>query len=109
MGEACQGGLLSLRELSRYSKTVQTLHKLKNRSIIFRVTDEDFVRLKTASNLRGARCLSDFARTVMLGTESGVEEKIQSLDGRLAAVEGGLSRVIAMLSCAGEGCSKTED
>ncbi len=89
---------------------LHTLNQLKNRVVNFRVTDEELKRLKTSSDLHGARCLSDFARTVMLGTAPGsaqdrdehVEEKIQSLDGRLSAVEADLTRVVNLLSFAGE-------
>jgi hypothetical protein len=87
---------------------VHILHKLKNRNIIFRVTDEEFDRLKTASNLHGSRCLSEFARTIMLGTSAGVEDKIQALDGRLSTVESDLSRVVNMLSSSRENCCKNE-
>jgi hypothetical protein len=99
------------------SRKLQTLHKLKNRIINFRVTDEALDRLKTSSHLHGARCLSDFARTVMLGTTAGsdgdadrgarVEEELQSLECRLLAVESDLTRVIKMLSSAGEICRKS--
>jgi hypothetical protein len=83
---------------------VRNLHKLKNRIINFRVTDEELARLKTASDLHGARCLSEFARTVMLGTASGaegdrcIEEKLQSLDGRLQSLNGRLVSVESDLS-----------
>jgi len=96
---------------------VQILHKLKNRIVNFRVTDDELTLLKAASSLHGARCLSEFARAVMLGTAAGpapggdldgdVVKKIQSLDSRLAAAESDLLRVINMLSSAGEVCRKT--
>jgi hypothetical protein len=94
------------------------LHKLKNRIINFRVTDEELDRLKASSNLHGARCLSDFARSIMLGTATGtpvegssgmrVDQEIQSLDNRLTAVESDLTHVISMLSSAGDICRKSE-
>jgi hypothetical protein len=93
------------------------LQKLKNRIINFRVTDEELACLKSASDLQGARCLSDFARTVMLRTavRSGsasegdrhIEEQLHMLDCRLSAVESDLMRVMDMLSGAGELCRKT--
>jgi len=86
------------------------LHKLKNRIITFRVTDDELVRLKGASNYHDAKCLSDFVRTVMLGIASdpssnaGAETThqtgVESLYARLAAVESDLSHVIEMLSLA---------
>ncbi len=122
MGEACQiisflprnyTGLSTCATVSPcvFLGKVRNLHKLKNRIINFRVTDEELARLKTASDLHGARCLSEFARAVMLGTASGteggrcIEEQLQSLDGRLqslhgrlVSVESGLSRIDTLLS-----------
>jgi hypothetical protein len=95
------------------------LYKTKNRIINFRVSDEELDRLKVASNLHGARCLSEFARAVILGTAAGSspatgsegcdDGKIQTLDSRLAAVESDLARVINILSSAGEVCRQSED
>jgi hypothetical protein len=95
------------------------LHKLKNRVINFRVTDEELARLKIASDFHGARCLSDYARTVMLGiaesssltkeTGGQIEDKIHLLDGRLTSVESELSRVIKHAVCLGEECRKPQE
>jgi len=95
------------------------LQKLKNRIINFRVTDEELARLKSASDLHGARCMSDFARTVMLKSVTGpaspsnddghIEQKIDSLDGRLTSVESELSRVIKHAVCLGEACRNPEE
>lgn len=93
------------------------MHKLKNRIINFRVTDEELARLKSASDLHGARCLSDFTRTVMLRTATGapdegnrsIEEKIDGLDRRLTSVEAGLLRVTDMLSPAGDVSRKPKE
>jgi hypothetical protein len=86
------------------------LHKLKNRIITFRVTDDELAQLKGASDYHDAKCLSDFVRTVMLGIvpgpsanagpESSVQAGFESLYARLAAVESDLSRVIEMISLA---------
>jgi hypothetical protein len=86
------------------------LHKLKNRIITFRVTDDELIRLKGASNYHDAKCLSDFVRTVMLGiasdpssnavAETPDQAGLESLYARLAAVESDLSQVVEMLSLA---------
>jgi hypothetical protein len=88
-------------------RKAQPLYKSRNRVINFRVTDEELAKLQWASRAQGARCLSEFARTVMLATapgadvvtasDAGMEPTLQSLDGRLAAVESGLARVIDKL------------
>ena len=72
------------------------MYKLRSRIVNFRVTDEELKRLKTASAIRGSRCLSDFARSVILenadtAPESApnepVEPRILSLEQRLDALE----------------------
>ena len=45
--------------------------KTRNRIINFRVTEDEFARLRTASMENGARCLSDFARTAILHALEG--------------------------------------
>ena len=108
------GGCLALSETA-HTLFVNTLLKVKNRIITFRVTDTELVLLKSASDLSGARCLSDYARTVMLRAAGSVskdgdghiEDKIHSLTGRLASVESDLLRVLNVinkLTCAGEVC-----
>lgn len=76
----------------------------RNRLINFRVTDEEFRRLKTASTQRNARCLSDFARSAILETARGtngapepadaVTSQLQAFDRRLARLESNLSRLL---------------
>ncbi len=84
------------------------MYKLRSRIINFRVTDEELERLKSASALQGARCLSDFARSVMLATADGsppnaeqpgnnrilaVEQRLSSLESSLARMQGVLVSV----------------
>ena len=63
----------------------------------------------------GAKCLSDFFRTVMLESPSGapatgglmrVEQRVRILDGRLAAMESELVGVRNMLSTSKDICQK---
>jgi hypothetical protein len=80
----------------------------RKRLVNFRVTDEEFMRLKHASSLRNARCLSDFARSAILETaravepwdESGgsVSDQLQSFDRRLARLESRMSRIFDALA-----------
>lgn len=98
---------------------IKHLQKLKNRIINFRVTDEELARLKSASDQHGARCMSDFARAIMLRTvaepgsvregDGQIEEKIHSLDGRLTSVESDLSRVIKYAACLKAVCRQPEE
>lgn len=62
------------------------MQKIRSRLVNFRVTDEEFEQLKTAATVQGARCLSEFARLVMLGTGTGAHlpAAVESLDGKLS-------------------------
>ena len=80
---------------------------IRSRLVNFRVTDEEFARLKAASDTCGARCLSEFARAVMLGaveaspdSRSGesVRQELTAFSRRLAAVESNLSRLMEALA-----------
>jgi uncharacterized protein (DUF1778 family) len=59
------------------------VQKVRSRLINFRVTDEELEQLKTAAAIQGSRCLSEFARLVMLGTATGAHSP-ESTDGRLS-------------------------
>ena len=70
------------------------MYKIRSRIINFRVTDEEFERLKAASALRGARCLSDFARSIILETSSTdpVQDRLLSFERRITNLEAGHAR-----------------
>jgi hypothetical protein len=79
------------------------VYRLRSRIVNFRVTDEEFERLKNASALQGSRCLSDFARSVMLttagapvspaGPAAPVNNRLHSVEQRLAALESSVARL----------------
>jgi hypothetical protein len=75
----------------------------RTRLVNFRVTDEELERLKTASGRQGARCLSDFARAVMLGqpnfrpVSGSYDDKLLSFDQRLIALEHSMARLVEAL------------
>jgi hypothetical protein len=62
------------------------VQKVRSRLINFRVTDEELEQLKAAATVQGSRCLSEFARLVMLGTAPGAQfaASSESLDGKLS-------------------------
>ncbi len=78
------------------------MYKVRRRLINFRVTEEEFERLKTAVSLQGSRCLSEFARLVMLGSagaHSGanpesVDNKLMMFDRRLCVLESHMARLV---------------
>lgn|GEM_PF-2333894 len=84
------------------------VQKIRSRVINFRVTEEEFNRLKTTSNQQGARCLSEYARDVLMqaldgraeqrpGAANG-QEKLLTLELRVGLVELGLSRLEGRVS-----------
>jgi hypothetical protein len=81
---------------------------VRSRLINFRVTDEEFHRLKTASARHNARCLSDFARTAILErapsvdavpeSRDAVSDCLQAFDRRLTRLESNISRLFDALA-----------
>lgn len=78
------------------------MHNLRTRLVNFRVTNEEFEKLKSACDRRGARCLSDFARTVMLASQDvdpqDVGERLAALDRRISGLELSISRLVDSFS-----------
>lgn len=82
--------------------------KTRSRIINFRVTEDEFEQLKYAALDKGARCLSDYARTAILHGFDGSrnqapvqgngEDKLQSLVQRLGTVEQSLTKLESMVS-----------
>ena len=72
------------------------MRKIRTRLVNFRVTDEEFDRLKTASDRQGARCLSDFARSILFGGSD--RDRLLSLDQRVTAVERSMAHLAKALS-----------
>lgn len=82
------------------------MNKLRKRLVNFRVTDQEFEQIKIASERQGARCISEFARSLMLGSLTGACEhdarnscnsKLVSYDERLAQLEYHVSKLIDRL------------
>lgn len=67
------------------------MQKVRNHLVNFRLTEEEFEKLKKASDRQGARCLSHFVRDVMLNSSNlepdSVITKVDILDRRVAALE----------------------
>ncbi|MGA3257763.1 MAG: hypothetical protein ABSE35_02705 [Bryobacteraceae bacterium] len=85
------------------------MNKIRRRLVNFRVTDQEFERIKIASDCQGARCISEFARAVMLGgPKPGIasdsvdpidfNDKLLAFDRRLAMLELYVSRLADALS-----------
>ena len=72
------------------------MQKVQRRLVNFRVTDDEFQQLKDASDRHGARCLSAFARKMVLSAGTGAENRVDelaSLDRRLSVLEESMARL----------------
>lgn len=78
------------------------MNKLRKRLVNFRVTEQEFERIKIASDRQGARCISEFARSLMLGNldsdspsdfRDSLDDMLLSHDCRLAILENQVSRL----------------
>ena len=86
---------------------VSSLQKSRTRLVNFRLTEEEFHRLKIAAALQGARCMSDFLRLLALGgvRTAGLvpqdnvnpDERLASLERRTAGLEYQLAHVMHLL------------
>jgi hypothetical protein len=85
----------------------------RTRLVNFRVTDEEYDRLRTASDQQGARCISDYARTIMLGRpylysanlagapySNSDDDRFEAFDRRLTALERSIARLTDALAAA---------
>jgi hypothetical protein len=66
--------------------------KPRNRVVVFRLTQDEYQELKAVSSVRGARNISDFARSELLhsighGGLSAVDRKLLNLESVLQRVE----------------------
>ena len=78
------------------------MQKARGRLVNFRVTDDEFEQLKSACDRQGARCLSAFARQIMLSPTDGnaddYDRKLAAFDRRLSTLEVSLSRLFHALA-----------
>ena len=78
------------------------MQKVRGRLVNFRVTDDEFQQLKQACDRHGERCLSAFARKLMLSAPPASREEfadqLASLDRRLSTLEVSLSRLFNALA-----------
>ncbi len=73
------------------------MQNVRRRLVNFRVTDDEFQQLKDASDRHGARCLSAFARKMVLdaGAVEGANrfDDLASLNRRLSNLEESMARL----------------
>jgi hypothetical protein len=69
--------------------------KPRNRVVVFRLTQDEYQDLKAVSSVRGARNISDFARSELL--HSIGHGRLSSVDQKLSNLESALQRVAQLL------------
>ena len=78
------------------------MQKVRGRLVNFRVTDDEFEQLKQSCDRQGERCLSAFARKIMLSAPPASREEfadqLAALDRRLSTLEVSLSRLFNALA-----------
>ncbi len=70
------------------------VNKPRNRSLIFRLTQDEYQTLRAASSEKGARSLSEFARAKLLGSQEApaLYEQITELKATVARIAALLER-----------------
>ena len=61
------------------------MEKVRGRLVNFRVTDDEFEQLKIACDRQGARCLSAFARKMMLNATNANGENFADVQAKIIA------------------------
>ena len=78
------------------------MQNVRGKLVNFRVSDAEFALLKSASDRHGARCLSAFARKMVLSTFNAdgenVADQLIDLDRRLTILENSMTRVFHALT-----------
>jgi hypothetical protein len=69
--------------------------KPRNRVVVFRLTQDEYQDLKTVSSVRGARNISDFARSELLNSIG--HGRLSEVDQRLLNLESAVQRVAQLL------------
>jgi len=64
--------------------------KRRSRIVLFRLTDDEYEDLKAACVHRGARNVSDFARTALL---QSITEEREEVSRKLEQIESGVNRL----------------
>lgn len=94
------------------------MNKIRDRILNFRLSSDEFERLRKASAVRGARCLSEFARSVLLaslgtdprtGKMESSDERLLSMDRRLCTLELSMAQLTEELAGSGTLKSKVPD
>jgi hypothetical protein len=69
------------------------INNRRNRVVLFRLTQDEYESLQTASSVEGARSFSDFARTKLLKSF-----ETPSLDAQLSELKTSVAHIAEMLA-----------
>ncbi len=82
----------------------------RNRLVNFRLSEAEFEQLRAACQENGARSVSEFARTAVLGSlENGAPqnraspERLEHLEGKVSELEVRIEQLLRLLSLCGIG------
>jgi hypothetical protein len=80
----------------------------RNRLVNFRLSEDEFEKLKTACAQFGARSISDFARSSVLdrivegpSAPARPQERIGALDNKVSQLEGQVSQLLHLIEATG--------
>jgi hypothetical protein len=71
--------------------------KVRNRAIIFRVTEDEYKHLQKACSAAGGRSLADFARLRLLGAPGGESPAIARVAEKLDEVKHAVQQLTGIL------------
>ena len=78
--------------------------KRRNRVVVFRLTQDEYQDLKTVCSVRGARNISDFARSELLTfigqetrPEAALHGRLSEVDQKLSSLESEIQRMARLL------------
>ena len=78
--------------------------KRRNRVVVFRLTQDEYEDLKTVCSVRGARNISDFARSELLTSieqerrpETLVQVRLSDVDKKLTSLESKIQKISQLL------------
>ena len=78
--------------------------KRRNRVVVFRLTQDEYEDLKTVCSVRGARNISDFARSELLTAieqerrpETEIKGRLTDVDQKLSSLESKIQRMSQLL------------
>ena len=80
------------------AKVPVAVTKPRNKIVIFRLTQEEYRHVETASSAGGARSMSDFARSKVLAVNGGSEPSLSEIEKKLDELAGAVQQLARSLT-----------